>query len=497
MRRERKSEYNTSRDLPSARDFVGTRIEHFLRQLSLAQRFMLSSFVILVTAMVGLGWWIGQQIGVGVVHRTAATTALYVDSFIAPELQELAEQNLLSPGHVADLDNLLRNTPLGRQIAAFKIWDGHGRILYSTNPASIGQMFPVQGGLARAWQGQVAARVSDLRDEENISERESRTHLLEMYSPVRLHGTNQVIAVAEFYQIVDDLQREIASAQKRSWLVVGIATLVIYLLLASMVRQASDTIQQQQIELSDKVARLTQLLAQNEDLHKRVRRAATRTTALNERFLRRISAELHDGPAQDLGLALLRVDSVIARCGACQESSSDGPQINRDLNTIQTSLEHALREIRTIAAGLRLPELDRLTLEETLTRVVRVHERRTESKVTLTLNDLPAQATLAVKITLFRFVQEALTNAYRHGHGLGQEVRVRREAGHLIIEVSDQGPGFNWDQVTAQDGHLGLVGMRERVESLGGLFRVESGPGRGTTISARLAFTAIGGAYEQ
>lgn len=81
--------------------------------------------------------------------------------------------------------------------------------MYSVDPAQTGQVFPVQGGLAEALSGVVAARVSDLEDEENARERLAESQLLEMYSPVRLAGTNQVIAVAEFYQSVDDLQREI------------------------------------------------------------------------------------------------------------------------------------------------------------------------------------------------------------------------------------------------------------------------------------------------
>ena len=113
------------------------RIAKLLKQLSLAQRFMLASLLILVTGMLGLGWWIGQQIAAGVVQNTAATTALYVDSFIAPEVQELSQRDALAPEHLANLRGLLQNTPLGQQIAAFKIWNAQGRILYSAEPAEI------------------------------------------------------------------------------------------------------------------------------------------------------------------------------------------------------------------------------------------------------------------------------------------------------------------------------------------------------------------------
>lgn len=465
-------------------------ITNFLKQLTLAQRFMLASLVILVAGMLGIGSWVGQQIEGGVIQQTAATTALYVDGFIAPNLQELGETDRLAPDHVSMMSRLLENPSFAQKIVAFKVWDGQGRVLYSANPATIGQVFPVTEGLERAWQGEVVSRLSDLQDAENIGERASQSRLLETYSPVRLRGTNQVIAVAEFYQVATDLEQEINAARQRSWLVVGGATLVMYLLLAGFVQKASDTIVHQQTELNQQVLRLTELLSQNETLHERVRRAAARTTALNERFLRRISAELHDGPAQDLGLALLRFDHVTARY-ADHHTLDSGDPTGEDLDIIQISLHRALQEVRAIAAGLGLPQLNHLNLAGVLARVVRVHEQRTKTKVELCFNNLPEQAPLPVKITMYRLIQEALNNAYRHASGRGQQVKVTGEAGQLRVEISDQGPGFNGVNSEGWDKHLGLVGMRERVESLGGLFQIWSQPGQGTKIVAHLSLQSV------
>ncbi|MSP12180.1 MAG: hypothetical protein EXR62_04390 [Chloroflexi bacterium] len=200
----------------------------------------------------------------------------------------------------------------------------------------------MQGGLAQAWGGNVAARISNLKDEENVLERAGQSRLLEMYSPVRLEGTGRIIAVAEFYLRVEDLEQEITVAQRRSWLVVGGATLVMYLLLIGFVRRASNTITRQQTELSAQVARLTELLAQNDLLHWRVQGAAARAVDLNERFLRRISAELHDGPAQDLSLALLRLDHASAHWSNGGRSNGDGPQPEGELDIIRSSLGHAM-----------------------------------------------------------------------------------------------------------------------------------------------------------
>ena len=456
-----------------------------LTQLTLARQFMIASLIILVGAALGLGWWVGRQIESSVVHRTAETTALFVESFVSPNLQALSTTNALPPDAIAALDRLLDETPLGRQIVAFKVWDAAGKLLYSAEPSAIGQVFPPGDELRRAWEGAVSSEISTLEDAENVLERAQNSVLLETYSPVRLGDSDRILAVAEFYQAVDGLQQDIATAQQRVWLVVGLAMGGIYLLLAGFVGRASDTIEQQRDALSVQVAQLTDLLAQNAALHERVRRAAARATALNERVLRRISADLHDGPVQDLGLALLRLDHTLAlaeKPGLPEETRL----LTDDLEVIQSAIQRALAEMRALSAGMGVPHLNDLTLPQTLARAVHAHQRRTETAVTLDLDGTPERASLPVKITLYRLVQEALTNAYRHAGGVGQGVALCYDAGRLHVEVSDAGPGFVDGGAAEWDKHLGLVGMRERVESLGGNFRVVSAPGRGTKIIADL-----------
>ena len=302
-----------------------------------------------------------------------------------------------------------------------------------------------------------------------------------------------MIAVAEFYQTVDALNHEIAAAQRRSWLVVLGATLLIYLLLAGFVQRASDTIEGQQSMLNDQISRLTELLAQNKELHDRVRRAAGSVATLNERFLRRIGSELHDGPAQDLGLVLLKLDALIGR----SEKSQAAPELLQELTNIQSSLQNAQREVRAISTGLSLPQLAELSLHRTVIRAVRAHERRTGSRVTLDVAPLPEQASLPVKITTYRVIQESLNNSYRHAAGANLQIHAFMDGELLALEISDEGPGFVPQPATGFNGHLGLAGMRERVESLGGRFSVKSEPGKGTQVSARLPLQAEEGDHER
>jgi signal transduction histidine kinase len=454
-------------------------------RLSLAQQFMVGSLLVLVVGMAGIGAWVARQIEDGVVQRAAATTALYVDSLVAPPLQDLAEGPALSSDSEGRLQWLFADTPLGREVLLFQVWDRDKRIVYSTQPSLEGERPPADPHLDQAFAGWVAAEIGEPEAGDSLAEDVPRQDLLEIYSPVRSRGTNEVIAVAEFYYAADDLRRDIGLAQRQSWLVVGGATLLIYVLLAVFVGRASDTIERQQRALTGQVATLTELLHQNEELHQRARGAAARTVALNERFLRRISAELHDGPAQDISLALLRLDNVAAHFGDGNGVNADGA-IDAEIGLIQTSLRRALQELRSASSGILLPQLSALTVAGAIEHVARGHRRRDGAAVDLDVDDLPEQAPLATKIALYRIIQEALTNAWRHAKGARVVVHVSENDDRLHIEVEDEGPGFNPASPDGDENRLGLVGMRERVESLGGTLRIESAPGAGTRIVADL-----------
>lgn len=464
-----------------------------IERLSPAQRFMLGSLAILVVGMAVIGAWVTSQIEEGVVDRTAATTALYVDSLVAPPLQDLTESDALTPESIDRLDWLFEDTPLGQEVVVFQVWDPTGHIVYGTEPSLVGQQFPVEDELARTLAGEVSADIGEPEGAGELPPDIPRQELIEIYSPIRDRSTGEVIAAAEFYYATDDLAGDVAAAQRRSWLVVGGATLVIYLLLATFIQRVSNTVRRQQRTLSDQVTRLTEVVQQNQELHERVRGAAARTAALNERFLRRFSAELHDGPAQEISLALLRLDHLAALAGANGRDESVKTEIEHELEVIQGSLRRSLKDVRATSSGLLLPHLGALTVAQTLEHVVRGHQRRTGLAAEIVEHDLPAQAPLATKIALYRIVQEALNNAWRHAEGAVPTVTVTGSDNQLVIEIADPGPGFDPAVTQGSETHLGLISMRERAESLGGQFRIESAPGKGTRAIATLPLGNTGG----
>ena len=118
-----------------------------------------------------------------------------------------------------------------------------------------------------------------------------------------------------------------------------------------------------------------------------------------------------------------------------------------------------------------------------LRRPVRAHEQRTGTKVALSKPDRPPQLTPSGRICVYRFVQETLNNAYRHGGGIGQRVKASSDGRHITIEVSDRGDGFDVRNLPPTS--LGLAGLKDRIESLGGSFEVETCV-KGTTVKMSL-----------
>jgi signal transduction histidine kinase len=314
-------------------------------------------------------------------------------------------------------------------------------------------------------RGDVSAEVSYLDEPENEHERQHWSHLLEVYAPLRSDRDGQLIAINEFYLLPAPLEDEIGAARLRAWILVGAFGALLYLLSAGVIKHGSTTIQRQRSRLERQMTELAQL-------HDRVRQAASRTTAINEQALRRVSADLHDGPGQALALALLRFDALRTQCGDAA-----------DLPVVESAVRDALNEVRAISSGLRLPELESRPLADVVERAISDHERHSGVAVERRLDRLPGQVPVAIKIALLRTLQEALSNATRHGQGAGVAVSADVAGGLLCLEVRDRGPGFNAATVDTAS-HLGLAGMRERTELLGGSFAIESEPGAGATLRA-------------
>lgn len=461
-------------------------IQRSFARLSFSRQFILLSLIVLVIGMLIIGTWMARQIENAVVERAAALTALYVESIVAVRLKDYSgDLQQIDASTKQYLDEIFLDGPLRRKLVRFKLWSNDGEIIYSTERLLVGKKFGVEGALAAAFSGEMQSRVSNLDKPENITERERWDQLIEIYVPIHSGPNQTVTMVAEFYKSVDNLKQDILIAQQRGWMIVAAANTGLFLLLIGLVRRASDTIDGQQQILHQQMDQLRATLKENEYIHEQLGEAGRRTTALNEQFLHRVAADLHDGPAQNIALALLRLDSVAEACAGCVNIQEPGDDTFR---TIRAAMQTSMAELRAISAGLSLPGIEPLTLAQTARRAVEDFENKTGRTIRVEIDESLTDASLAVKITLYRLIQESLNNGLKHAQGVEQEVKVRNIDGTAQVEIIDNGPGFN----TCPDvcpGGLGLVYMRERVKLVSGYFEINSAPGQGTHILARLPMT--------
>lgn len=207
-----------------------------------------------------------------------------------------------------------------------------------------------------------------------------------------------------------------------------------------------------------------------------------RMLLIAEREIGRMILDIHDGPVQNIFAALSQLN-VVERQLVQKSEGIFADEIAR-IRKGAKLLEHALDEIRTYMGLFRPPEFERRTLIAILDGLVIQHEELTGHAVTVQVDGTLPEVSLPVKICLYRVLQQALSNAARHAGVEHYTVTLRGDTQQVIMEVRDQGKGFDLEarQADCHEIHFGLVGMRERVEILGGTFSIESAPGRGTCV---------------
>jgi signal transduction histidine kinase len=189
-----------------------------------------------------------------------------------------------------------------------------------------------------------------------------------------------------------------------------------------------------------------------------------------------ISRELHDEVGQTLGALLVDL-------GQLSNFVSPSDTIVKDqIARIKTAAESAVRSIRDMALLLRPPMLDDLGLIPALEWQARETSRRGDMEVDVQAGELPGNLPDEIKIGVYRLVQEALQNAATHAHAKTAKVSVKRDANNVVVEISDDGIGFQPERTRG----MGILGMEERVRQLGGTFNLRSVPGKGTTVHAVL-----------
>ncbi len=291
-----------------------------------------------------------------------------------------------------------------------------------------------------------------------------------------------VSTVAARYWFIRPLHSfEITSFEQAIGLITFLLVSGLFILMGEARRRDNEILQRAHADLENRVQQRTaELNAANRSL----RELSARLMQLQDDERRRIARELHDSVGQmlvALGMNLSTVKADLERLSKAISAVTDSASLVDDLNT----------EIRTISHLLHPPLLDEAGLASALRWYSDGFAQRSKIKVDL---DLPGQfgrLSSELETTIFRVVQECLTNIHRHSGSSVARIRLRHSDGEVVVTVADEGRGLSrakQDEVadTGTPG-VGLRGMRERVRQLGGSLEINSdGEGRGTSVMVRL-----------
>jgi PAS domain S-box-containing protein len=213
------------------------------------------------------------------------------------------------------------------------------------------------------------------------------------------------------------------------------------------------------------------------------RRLLTKVVAAQEEERRRIAGEIHDDSVQVMAAVGIRLETLRRQLTDQEQAAT--------IDQVQRTVQLAIDRLRRLLFELRPMALDR----EGLVGALRMYLEQVTQEADLDYrleNRLLAEPSPDTRLSLYRIVQEAVTNARKHARAGRVVVRLEEREGGTLVRVSDDGVGFHIDR-SSGPGHLGLSAMREQAEMAQGRFRVDSTPGKGTVVEVWVP----GGAVEE
>jgi signal transduction histidine kinase len=209
------------------------------------------------------------------------------------------------------------------------------------------------------------------------------------------------------------------------------------------------------------------------DLSRRVARDALRRVVGGQEVeRRRLARELHDETGQALTSILLGLRAV--------EEAGSGDELQKSVSDVRELVVATLQDVRALAVQLRPKALDDFGLVPALERLVQTFSEATAISVELEAQLGESRLPAEIETTLYRIIQEALTNVVKHAEAKSVSVLLVRGESSVTAVIEDDGRGF--DPTNTREDGLGLLGMRERVELHDGQLKIEASPEAGTTL---------------
>lgn len=452
-----------------------------IRRWQLVMRFAAASLIVFLVIGAGLYKLISRQLVDREREHAEAHAEFVTNSILRYELspQDLSFLAPMKGARYREVLEFVQARILQYPLVLVKIWRSDGTVVFSNDEKIVGQRFqPLGEDLREAfYTGKTVSSVEDSREEaENATVTELPPRVLETYVPVFIYqGRNEgpPVAVVETYTDYAVVQVQIDQVLRTVLVMLVGGLAVLFVMLLPIARRVSRKLEEQTARLGDLLSREKAAQSERRGLLDRTLRAA-------EEERTRIAAELHDGPVQRLARIGYGLERVRMRRHQSQKDTGD-----ELLAQMQAAVFEEVGDLRQMMSGLRPPVLDQRGLEDAIRD--RAETIRQESGIECVVEaSLERRLAPGLETVLYRVSQEALTNVVKHAGARRARVGLFRDNGTVILEVDDDGSGFEPSQTTTEGGHFGLLAMRERVEMAGGTWAIDSSPGQGTRIRAQL-----------
>ena len=407
---------------------------------------------IVAVAIVGVATAVASR---RVGQREAIADARTTTLIKAQTIVEPVVTDGLATGSRAAVDavgRVVESQVLDDSLVRVKIWNREGRIVYSDEPRLLGAQFDLgEDEIDAIDNGVIEAEVSDLGEPENRYER-AQGKLLEVYLPIRLPGGERLLFEAYFKY---DAVSESGSQIWRSFAPVSIGGLVALELV--------------QIPIAWSLAR--RLRARQREREQLLQQAVE--SSLTER--RRIASDLHDGVVQDL----VGVAYGLAGAARSQSSAPTAELLGRSADQVRDTI----KSLRTLLVDIYPPKLAEAGLPAALTDLVATASAR-GLRTAVDVDRLSPSLPESVAALVYRAAQEALRNVVTHSAATSVALTAASEDGSVVLDVVDDGVGFDTETADqrAGEGHLGLRGLADLADAVGGRLEVASAVGSGTRL---------------
>ncbi|KPV42764.1 histidine kinase [Alicyclobacillus ferrooxydans] len=200
---------------------------------------------------------------------------------------------------------------------------------------------------------------------------------------------------------------------------------------------------------------------------------------LIEEERRRIARDLHDGPAQAITNVSMRLD-IIRRLLQTQPAL-----VEEEVDRLQQKVRVLVSDVRRLIYDLRPVAVDEVGVLQATLQLCERNQHDWNLKIEVSVQeDVSLDIAPARQVAIYRLIQELLNNVHKHAEATNVKIAFSQSKSDLIIQVADNGKGFDPDLIP--EGHYGLAGMKERIEYLDGTFLIESAPGTGARFEIRL-----------